>query len=220
MAVAASTTLLSAPADELAGWRAHGDMLVPVASSADECHLLDVNGKSGGTDLAQGLHPRLPATASANARTAYLSRPADSSSTRQPLEETRSTNSLERLNKEIKRRTDFVGVFPISAAKLRLAGAFLVQTHHEWQVSERRYLSEGFIVSAPGPDPNEVACTSPIHGIVKTSQPPGYRVKIIYTTPLDAAATALRTRHLRVSFGPRTTNPEPDDMRRPPAWPT
>lgn len=35
-------------------------MLVPVASSADECHLLDVDGKSGGTDLAQGLHPRLP----------------------------------------------------------------------------------------------------------------------------------------------------------------
>jgi hypothetical protein len=97
-----------------------------------------------------------------------------------------------------------VGVFPISAAQLRLARAFVVQTHHEWQVSKRRYLSEGFIVSAPGPDPNEIARTSPIHGIVKTSQPPGYRVKITYAMPRDAAATALRTRHLRVSFRPPT----------------
>ena len=60
---------------------------------------------------------------------------------------------MERPNKEVKRRTDVVGIFPDDNALLRLAASVFIEAHDEWQVSDRRYLSEASVAQLTPPTP-------------------------------------------------------------------
>jgi putative transposase len=90
--------------------------------------------------VADGLRPRFPRAATlleeaAEDILAYRHLPVEHQ------RQLHSTNPLERLNKEIKRRSNVVGIFPNPAAVIRLVGAVLLEQDDEWAVAERRYFS-------------------------------------------------------------------------------
>ena len=90
--------------------------------------------------VAEGLRPRFAKTATlledaAEDILAYRHLPVEHQ------RQLHSTNPLERLNKEIKRRSNVVGIFPNPAAVIRLVGAILLEQDDEWAVAERRYFS-------------------------------------------------------------------------------
>ena len=66
-----------------------------------------------------------------------------------------STNPLERLNKEVKRRADVVGIFPSEASIIRLIGAVLLEANDEWQMQHRYMGIEAMGEMLNPPHPNE-----------------------------------------------------------------
>jgi putative transposase len=67
-----------------------------------------------------------------------------------------STNPIERLNREVKRRTDVVGIFPDPDALLRLSACVLIEAHDEWLERDRRYLSEESMALLTPPEPTPI----------------------------------------------------------------
>ena len=71
-----------------------------------------------------------------------------------------STNPLERLNKEVKRRADVVGIFPNEGAIIRLIGAVLLEANDEWQLQNRYMQTEPMVEFMPtmlDPVPTQIA---------------------------------------------------------------
>src|SRR6201996_903995 len=72
-----------------------------------------------------------------------------------------STNPIERLNKEVKRRADVVGIFPNEASIVRLVGAVLLEQNDEWAMQHRYMQVEGMTeLSTSTPDTNQLALSA------------------------------------------------------------
>jgi hypothetical protein len=80
----------------------------------------------------------------------------------------RSTNPLERLNKEVKRRADVVGIFPNEGSIVRLIGAVLLEQNDEWQLQHRYMQLEAMADLATPVSEAEPGRSQPPHEHIRT----------------------------------------------------
>jgi transposase-like protein len=110
-------------------------------------------------DVARLLQPRFPQAAelledAAEDVLAHMHFP------REHRRRLHSTNPIERLHKEVKRRTRVIGIFPTLDSLMRMVGTLLAEQDDEWQVADRRYFSIGSMAKVDefegGEDPREL----------------------------------------------------------------
>lgn len=115
-------------------------------------------------DMARDTHPKLAEAMdeAENDVLAYMDFPAAHRS------KLHSTNGLERLNKEVKRRAEVVGIFPNQASIVRLVGAVLLEQNDEWQL-QHRYLSlEPLVEISAGDGAGKFALAPPAAAAILT----------------------------------------------------
>ena len=119
-----------------------------------------------------------------------------------------STNPLERLNKEIKRRTNVVGIFPNEAAVTRLVGALMLEQNDEWAITRRHMTLETVtaICDTIPMDPAMIAALQPRPGQgrrTKLHHPQGHNQKL----QPRSAGNVFRAGRDGVAAGPRRPDP-------------